>query len=451
MCITAVRLHTHHQTTVGLGTILGRFLTTRNVSGISRDSNLVAREQMGAAVGILKSGRSPSRRRDSHHRIDVPPGGRFLSAQSCLYSGEELSDGEAFLPSTVAMKKANSAAALRVISVAPLADRMRSRVRNYTQELVANGQPKVRMVGILADHGDCSHQDAEVYSRRIAQTFSKDGIAYEECRCSGDNRDDVEETVRYMNERDDVHGILVFYPIFKKMISGAKKTYMSHTGVYYKTDDDYIRDTVEPSKDVEGLRFRSHARNMFRARSKQSRNPNDVFVPCTALAVTRILDNYALVPPSPTTLVELLSQQWMGYTVTIINRSEILGRPLAGLLALRGATVYSVDDQSILVFFAGGRMRKCNMTMEACLAKSSVIVTGVPSAHFSLPTNLIQEGATVVNVSGSPNVDEAALLRRGVTVNYVPQVGKVTVAALEENLIRLHQQRMNPEYKCRSF
>ena len=70
-------------------------------------------------------------------------------------------------------------------------------------------------------------------------------------------------------------------------------------------------------------------------------------------------------------------------------------------------------------------MRRCNLTIDKCLATSSVIVTGVPSANYRLPTNLVQDGVTIVNVSEFPSVDETALVRRGVRVNYVPQVGKM--------------------------
>lgn len=44
--------------------------------------------------------------------------------------------------------------------------------------------------------------------------------------------------------------------------------------------------------------------------------------------------------------------------MTIINRSEVVGRPLAALLANDGATVYSVDIHDILLFERGQGLRK---------------------------------------------------------------------------------------------
>ena len=42
-----------------------------------------------------------------------------------------------------------------------------------------------------------------------------------------------------------------------------------------------------------------------------------------------------------------------GKTITIINRSETVGRPLAALLANDGAVVYSVDVHDLLLFHRG--------------------------------------------------------------------------------------------------
>ena len=161
-----------------------------------------------------------------------------------------------------------------------------------------------------------------------------------------------------------------------------------------------------------------------------------VLFPCTALSVLRILETY--LPAQVTT-------SWRGTVVTIVNRSEILGRPLAAMLANAGATVYSIDAESILLFRDGGRMRRCtepSITMEHCIQQSTVVVTGVPLPHFAIPCDYINPCTTVVNVSEYPNVDENVLLEVP-GVQFIPQVGKVTIAALEQNLIDLHRRHHN--------
>jgi methylenetetrahydrofolate dehydrogenase (NAD+) len=316
-----------------------------------------------------------------------------------------------------------------LVDVTDLATRMRDEVRSYTQQC----PEEVRLVGVMA-HNGLERADAEEYSARISETFAEDGIQYEVCRCKGEEPADVEAAVRALNDRPDVHGILIFYPIFKRL-EKEKGPYLNRiTGVHYKTHDESLGDRVAPEKDVEALSRDKNARHLFRARATD-RTQNEVYIPCTALAVNQILETYHqfdLQGPD----------RWRGVTVTVVNRSEIFGRPLAALLALKGATVYSVNDKSILLFMAGGRMRRCTgLTLDDCLHHSSIVVTGVPGSHFRLPSQSIAPGSTVVDVSEFSNVCESTILDRP-NIKLIPHVGKVTVAALEQNLIRLHQRAL---------
>jgi methylenetetrahydrofolate dehydrogenase (NAD+) len=267
------------------------------------------------------------------------------------------------------------------------------------------------------------------YSERIAETCWEDGIHYELLRCTGDDPSTVSERILQANSRSDIDGLLVFYPIFAAQPVTDRGPYKNRlTGVYYKTQDDYLRDLVDPSKDVEGLCGDYNARWLFRAGNRPT---DDRVVPCTALSVKLILDHYHHAAPS-----------WNGQIVSVVNRSEIMGRPLAAMLALEGAIVYSIDADSILQFRPGGRLRRCTspeINLEWCLQQSSVVVTGVPSPEFQIPAEAIAPGTTVVNVSEFTNVCEDTLLDRP-GVKYIPQVGKVTVAVLEHNLLRLHRK-----------
>ena len=79
------------------------------------------------------------------------------------------------------------------------------------------------------------------------------------------------------------------------------------------------------------------------------------------------------------------------------------------------------------------------MEISNIILKSNIVVTGVPTKDYRLPTEWVQENTTVVNVSSFKNVDQDALLKIPGVV-YVPMVGKVTVAMLERNLVRLFEQ-----------
>jgi hypothetical protein len=57
--------------------------------------------------------------------------------------------------------------------------------------------------------------------------------------------------------------------------------------------------------------------------------------------------------------------------------------------------------------------------------QSNVVVTGVPTKNYRLPSEWIQPHTTIVNVASFKNVNEDEILQiEG--VQYVPMVGKVT-------------------------
>ena len=320
----------------------------------------------------------------------------------------------------------------RTIDVSPLAIELRSSVRDYTHRDSLDHHLPVKLIGILAAQ-DTSQSDAELYSQRIQITCQEDGLDYEICRVSGHEPHDVEAAIQDANHREDIHGILVYYPIFKQRDIGSRGPYKNRlTGVYYKTHDDYLRDVVSPTKDVEGLCHDYNSRWLFRAQAKhRAEQLSTVLYPCTALSVLRILENQ--------------EHKWNEMTFTIINRSEIFGRPLAAMLANLGATVYSVDEHSILLFRSSGRLRRCtDMDIHRCIRQSTVVISAVPSPNFLLDLSSIQPGTTVVNVSEYNNVDEQAVLEIP-GVRFIPQVGKVTVAVLEQNLISLHRSKLQRE------
>ena len=197
--------------------------------------------------------------------------------------------------------------------------------------------------------------------------------------------------------------------------------------------DDYLRDSVSPRKDVEGLCWSYRTALYKNVRYLEGDANRKCILPCTALSVVKILESLEVSKVSKPP-----GRRMEGKTVTIVNRSEIVGRPLAAMLANDGATVFSVDIDTIYEF-ANGRLEKCDLEAKECVGKSDVVVLGVPVKSYKMDTGWIKPHTVVVNVASFKNYEEDKILSvDGVRV--VGMVGKVTVKMLERNLCRLHKQ-----------
>jgi methylenetetrahydrofolate dehydrogenase (NAD+) len=231
------------------------------------------------------------------------------------------------------------------------------------------------------------------------------------------DRELLEDRLIEANNDPSVDGIIVYYPIF-----GSRQ-------------DQYLQQIVSIDKDVEGLSHR-YIFNMYQnirfldpASSKKS------ILPCTPLAVIKILEYlriYNTILP--------YGNRLHGRTITVINRSEVVGRPLAALLANDGAHVYSVDIADVQEFTRGVGLRKrrhevnekAGWTLENCLPLSDVVISGVPGDKYKVPLEKMKDGAVCINFSSernfTPEVKEKASI-------YVPAIGKVTIAVLLRNLL----------------
>lgn len=223
------------------------------------------------------------------------------------------------------------------------------------------------------------------------------------------------------NDDDKVDGVLVYYPIFPGN----------------QPHDRYIQETVSLSKDVEGL-CHKHISNMYHNVRflDPPQNLKKSILPCTPLAVVKILEHLQIYNP-----ILAYGNRLFGKTITVINRSEVNGRPLAALLANDGATVYSVDITGVQLFTRGQGIKalkhqvqdKEGWGLEQCLPISDVIIGGVPTEKYKVPTDLIRDGAVCINFSSFKNFDGPAVKEKASI--YVPSVGKVTIAVLLRNLV----------------
>lgn len=235
------------------------------------------------------------------------------------------------------------------IDAGSIAKPFREEVRSQVQKLKDSGIDAPLLVGLLAN----TDPAARKYAEWTGKACTADGIRYE-LRVI-DDPIDVEAALRDANDDPRVHGIIVYYPIFGQVESFSGES-----------QDDYLRDTVSYKCDVEGLchEYRSNLYRNIRYVDFPS-NTKKCVLPCTALSVVKILESC----PTCYDKSKPIGRHMEGKTVTIINRSEIVGRPLAAMLANDGADVYSIDIDSIYLF-RGGRLQKCEgETPESCVRK----------------------------------------------------------------------------------
>ncbi|EDN06211.1 methylenetetrahydrofolate dehydrogenase [Histoplasma capsulatum] len=231
------------------------------------------------------------------------------------------------------------------------------------------------LVGFLAN----SDPAAKMYADWTEKTCKDNNFRYTLRTVS---RDDIEDAILVANSDPDVDGIIVYYPIFNNR------------------QDQYLQQIVDISKDVEGLSHR-YIFNMYQNIRflDPPENKQKSILPCTPLAVIKILEYlqiYNTILP--------YGNRLFGHTICVVNRSEVVGRPLAALLANDGACVYSVDVTGVQQFTRGEGIRK---------------------RHHE-----------VMDMEGNfgPEVKEKASI-------YVPAIGKVTIVVLLRNLLRIVQNR----------
>ncbi|KAJ7755973.1 NAD(P)-binding protein [Mycena metata] len=324
--------------------------------------------------------------------------------------------------------------------------------RNEVQQSLTKATRRPRLVGILATSSAPSKFYAE-FTKKQCEDLGVDFVLKTTGAAdTGDlgEGEGVEEAIIEANEDENVDGIMVYYPIF-----GGQQ-------------DHYLQQVVSPYKDVEGLHFKFHYNLYHNIRFIEPQSlvssgvpsatsagvleseeppPGTVksIIPCTPLAIVKCLEHvgvYNKILP--------YGDRAYGRTITVINRSEVVGRPLAALLANDGARVFSVDIDSVQEYtkrpvVAAARryhprhvVHPSTNTLQECLAISDVVVSAVPTASYKVKTQWLKDGCVCLNVAADKNFEKDVREKASL---YIPAVGKVTILMLLRNLLRLQQYK----------
>lgn len=80
------------------------------------------------------------------------------------------------------------------------------------------------------------------------------------------------------------------------------------------------------------------------------------------------------------------------------------------------------------------------MKLEEILPISDIVITGVPTPSYKVPTRLLREGVIAINFSAFKNFEDNIKEKASI---YVPTVGKITIAMLERNLLKLYDRQLS--------
>lgn len=203
------------------------------------------------------------------------------------------------------------------------------------------------------------------------------------------SQEELLQVISGLNSDSNVHGVLVQLPLPKHI------------------DQNVIINKLYPLKDVDGL-------TPFNSGMLMKGKP--AITPCTPTGILELLNFYKI--------------NVVGMDVLIINRSSLVGKPLACLLLEKGSTVTVCHSKS--------------KKLEEKLKRSEMIISAVGNReHFTLSGDMVKPGAVIIDVGISRfkgkicgDVDFDSVRTKASWITPVPGgVGPMTVAILLRNTV----------------
>jgi methylenetetrahydrofolate dehydrogenase (NADP+)/methenyltetrahydrofolate cyclohydrolase len=273
----------------------------------------------------------------------------------------------------------------RIIDGKVVAEEVKARVKKAVDELKASRvQPCLATVLVGDDPASATYvgskqKDAKevgilTRDHRLAATFKQSELV---------------ELVQLLNNDPAVHGILVQLPL------------PSHI------DEIEIINVLSPLKDVDGL-------TPYNAGMLQ--NGMALLKPCTPSGVIELLDYYKI--------------DVSGMDAVIVNRSNLVGKPLTFLLLERNATVTVCHSKT--------------KDLDKKLRNADLVVTAVGNRQrFTLTADMIKEGAVIIDVGTASvggkltgDADFDSVKQKASWITPVPGgVGLMTRAMLLKNTV----------------
>ena len=200
-----------------------------------------------------------------------------------------------------------------------------------------------------------------------------------------------------LNSQDDVHGIMVQLPLPKPLSSFS------------------VCNSIAPSKDVDGLT----ATNIGKLALGQPQ-----FIPATVKAIIHIIEHIKLC--------------LRGLNVVIIGNSNIIGKPLALLMANALATVTICHKES---YDIATKVKAADIVVSAIGKRNIIQAEWIQEKAVVIDVGIIREKDTVYG-----DIDSSKVICKAITP--VPGgVGPLTIAMLMQNTMIAYNNTIRPYAK----
>ena len=231
---------------------------------------------------------------------------------------------------------------------------------------------------------------SKIYVKNKSKACEELGIEYEEFLLKADiTQEELIDLINKLNERKDVHGILLQSPIPKHL------------------DINEAFRTIKPEKDVD----RFNPVNVGKLVLGQ-----ETFISCTPFGVIKLLEEYNIP-------IE-------GKNAVVIGRSNIVGKPMLQCLLNKHATVTICHSRT--------------KNLEEITKKADILVAAIGKAKF-VTKSMVKPEAVVIDVGinrneqgkvcGDVDFDEVSKIASYITP--VPGgVGPMTIAMLMTNIVK---------------
>lgn len=231
---------------------------------------------------------------------------------------------------------------------------------------------------------------SQIYIRNKSKACEEIGIEFEEYLLSENiEQKELIEKIKGLNNRKDIHGILLQSPIPANL------------------DINEAFRTIAPEKDVDGF----NPLNIGKLCLNQ-----DTFVSCTPYGIMKLFEAYGI--------------ELEGKDVTIVGRSNIVGKPLIQCCLRKNATVTVCHSKT--------------KDLKKHTKDADVVIMAIGKSKF-LKADMIKEGAVVIDVginrdsegkiTGDADFDN--ILSKASFITPVPEgVGPMTIAMLMNNIIK---------------